>query len=91
MQQAKSVLKHYLSKRLCEWRKASLLTQEEASEKFHISPRAYGDLERGKYCISAVVLVLFLCLMDEDRLLSVIRMLREEIFKIPAYEYSGGK
>ena len=40
--------------------------QEEMAEQLHITSRAYGDLERGRYCFSAAPL-LFLLLMLSDR------------------------
>lgn len=82
MQKFKPAVKKYLSERLYDWRKELSLTQEEVAESFHITPRAYGDLERGKYCFSTVVLLLFLCLLEDDVLLSVVRGLRKDVFKL---------
>ena len=36
------------------------LTQEEMSERLHITSRAYSDLERGCSCCSALALLFFL-------------------------------
>ena len=36
------------------------LTQENMAEQLRISCRAYGDLERGKYCFSSIALLFML-------------------------------
>ena len=82
MQKYKPMVKEFFSDKLYDWRRSSSLTQEEAAESFHITPRAYGDLERGKYCISAVVILLFFCLLDDNTLMRIIETLRNDIFHI---------
>lgn len=72
MQKYKPMVKEFFSDKLYDWRRSSSLTQEEAAESFHITPRAYGDLERGKYCISAVVILLFFCHLDDNTLMRII-------------------
>lgn len=82
MQKYKPLVKKFFSDQLYDWRTASSLTQEKVAEFFHITPRAYGDLERGKYCISGVVILLFFCLLDDNTLMTTIKTLREDIFHI---------
>ena len=67
MKKYKSLTKEYLSKYAVSLRKRRNLTQEEMAESLRITSRAYGDLERGKYCFSSVALLfLFLMLKDEE-------------------------
>lgn len=57
------LLAKLISKELLALRRRLSLTQEAMAEYLHISCRAYGDLERGKYAISAATLMfLFRCL-----------------------------
>lgn len=42
------------------------LTQIQMAEKLNIGSRAYADLERGKFCCSAITLVFFLLLCEND-------------------------
>ena len=59
MTASRILMREYLSGRMEERRKHLLLSQEAMAEALRITPRAYGDLERGKYCASAFVLLLF--------------------------------
>lgn len=61
----KTLAKEFLSEYSRTLRKNKGLTQEEVAVQLRISGRAYGDLERGKYCFSTPSL-LFLMLMLED-------------------------
>ena len=45
-------------------RRQNALTQEEMAERLHISCRAYSDLERGKYCVSAATLLFMLSMLS---------------------------
>ena len=40
------------------------LTQEEMAERLRITARAYSDLERGKYCVSAATLLFMLSMLS---------------------------
>ena len=51
------LLAKLISKELLALRRRLSLTQEAMAEYLHISCRAYGDLERGKYAISAATLM----------------------------------
>ena len=48
MRKFKSLLKPYLRKILHDSRKAVGISQEQMAALLRISPRSYGDLERGK-------------------------------------------
>lgn len=53
MQEYKDAVREHLSSYVCQLRQRRGLTQEEMAEKLRITARAYGDLERGKFCFSA--------------------------------------
>ncbi len=82
MTASRILMKEYLSGRMEERRKHLLLSQEAMAEALRITPRAYGDLERGKYCASAFVLLLFLCRMDDTDVLSLIWDARRTVFHL---------
>ena len=65
MTRYKRFVREFLSEYTDTLRKLRGLTQEEMAERLRITSRAYGDLERGKYCFSAIAL-LFLLLMLSD-------------------------
>ena len=67
MKQYKMLVREFLSEYTCTLRNNLRLTQDEMAEQLRITSRAYGDLERGKYCFAAVTLLfLLLMLSDED-------------------------
>ena len=51
------------------------LTQEEMSERLHITSRAYSDLERGCSCCSALALLM----LKSDELEDFLNRLRKQI------------
>lgn len=68
MTRYKRFVREFLSEYTDTLRKLRGLTQEEMAEQLRITSRAYGDLERGKYCFSAIALLfLLLMLSDEER------------------------
>ena len=68
MTRYKRFVREFLSEYTDTLRKLRGLTQEEMAERLRITSRAYGDLERGKYCFSAIALLfLLLMLSDEER------------------------
>ena len=54
----KMLAKEFIAEHAGGLRRARGLTQEEMAEQLHITSRAYGDLERGRYCFSAAPLLL---------------------------------
>ena len=78
MKQYTTLVKEKLSEYTGSLRKRKQLTQEEMAEQLHITSRAYGDLERGKFCFSAVTL-LFLMLIDDDSQGTLLDTFREKV------------
>lgn len=78
MKQYTTLVKEMLSEYTGSLRKRKQLTQEEMAEQLHITSRAYGDLERGKFCFSAVTL-LFLMLIDDDSQSTLLETFREKV------------
>ena len=60
------LLTKLISKELLALRRRLSLTQEAMAEQLHISCRAYGDLERGKYAISAATLMFLFPMFDPN-------------------------
>ncbi len=68
MNNYKSLTKIFLSEYAAQQRKKIHLSQSQMAEQLRITERAYGDLERGKYCFSATPLLhLMLILTDQAR------------------------
>ena len=78
MKQYTTLVKEILSEYTGSLRKRKQLTQEEMAEQLHITSRAYGDLERGKFSFSAVTL-LFLMLIDDDSQGTLLDTFREKV------------
>lgn len=66
MKRYRELLREYLSDYAFGMRLQLELSQETMAEQLRISYRAYGDLERGKFCFSALALMFLLLLMDEE-------------------------
>lgn len=67
MEKYKEILKDLLSEMTWEIRTERKLSQDVMAEVLRITTRAYGDLERGKYCFSAIALLfLFLFLLEVE-------------------------
>lgn len=73
MRKFKSLLKPYLRKILHDSRKAVGISQEQMAALLRISPRSYGDLERGKSGFSAVTLVFFRALLPDEEIIRIVR------------------
>lgn len=78
MKQFKLLVKDYLTQYVVGLRKKRGLSQEKMAERLHITGRAYGDLERGKYCFSAVSLLAMLMMLNETELKGFFDGLRDE-------------
>ncbi len=68
----RDLLKHYLRGIAILFRHRKNLTQEQLAAMLHISVRSYSDLECGKYCFSAVTLIIFLALLPDEEILHII-------------------
>ena len=75
----KSLLQKQFSLQVKALRQKRNLTQEEMSERLHITSRAYSDLERGCSCCSALALLFFLLMLRSDELKTFLNRLRKQI------------
>lgn len=81
MNNDKTLMKELLIRQAVIIRKERNLTKEQMSELLHITPRAYSDLEKGKYCLSTKSFLYLLLLMnaeDINCLLAEFRQISEE-------------
>ena len=69
MRQHKLLLQAFLSDQAKDYRKENGLSQEAMSELLHIAARSYCDLEHNRSCFSGITLMVFLSMMNEERLL----------------------
>ena len=76
MNRYKESLRQYFSVQAKALRKKRKLTQEEMSEQLHITVRAYGDLERGCSCCSA--LLFFLLMLEPDELTAFLAQMKKQ-------------
>lgn len=79
MSQYKEMTRTFLAGYTDALRKRRALTQERMAEQLHITSRAYGDLERGKYCFSANALLFLLLMLEESEVTSFLQSYRGEI------------
>ena len=77
MQEYKDAVREHLSSYVCQLRQRRGLTQEEMAEKLRITARAYGDLERGKFCFSAPALMALLLILKEDEVAELLNDFRK--------------
>ena len=75
-----SNVKEYLAEYTDTLRKKRKLTQEKMAERLHITSRAYGDLERGKYCFSAIALLFLLLMLKDDEVKEFLDGFREKVY-----------
>ena len=79
MRSYKTLLQRYLKIRLRSYRFTRELTQEQMAELLHISPRAYYDLEIGKYGFSALTLVFFLSALPAYEAAELLQEFRRKV------------
>ena len=84
----KESLRQYFSVQAKALRKKRKLTQEEMSEQLHITVRAYGDLERGCSCCSAIALLFFLLMLEPDELTAFLAQMKKAV---PGAGSAGGR
>ena len=68
MNEYKEITKNYLAAFTDSLRADRKLSQERMAEQLRISCRAYGDLERGKYCFSSIALMFLLGMLKQDEM-----------------------
>ena len=79
MKQYRALARNFLAEYVNALRKRRNLTQDEMAERLRITSRAYGDLERGKYCFSAVALLFLLLMLSEDVAKDFLREFRKRV------------
>lgn len=79
--QHKQRLQRFLAAQLMRFRTEQDLSQEMMAEKLAISPRAYIDLEHGKYACSMTTCLLFLLNLKDEAVLQLLRECRSMIEK----------
>lgn len=82
MKQYQTFAREFLSEYTGTLRKRRKLTQEEMEEQLHITTRAYGDLERGKYCFSALALLFLLLILSEEEVKGFLEKFRKRTHEI---------
>ena len=81
METLKLLLRNCFSEQVRTVRKNRRLTQEEMAEQLRITTRAYSDLERGRSCCSATVLLCFLLILESDELSAFLGQMRKQIYE----------
>ena len=79
MHDYKAMAKKYLSSISDALRTERNLTQENIAEKLRISCRAYGDLERGKYCFSSTALLFMMNMMEDEEVGMLLDGFQEQV------------
>ncbi len=75
----KKITKEFLAEYSDTLRKRRDLTQEEMAEQLRITSRAYGDLERGKYCFSTIALLFLLLMLSDEEVRSFLTGFRKRV------------
>lgn len=86
MKQYKLFVKEFLAEYAGALRKHRNLTQDEMAEQLRITSRAYGDLERGKYCFSALALLFLLLMLSEEEIKCFLEKFRKQADEIERRE-----
>ena len=79
MNQYRALAKGFLAEYTSRLRKKQNLTQDEMAEHLRITSRAYGDLERGKYCFSAVALLFLLLMLSDEEAAGFLKEFRKRV------------
>lgn len=79
MKQYRVLARNFLAEYTNALRKRRNLTQDEMAERLRITSRAYGDLERGKYCFSAVALLFLLLMLSEEETKDFLKEFRKRV------------
>ena len=79
MKQYRVLARNFLAETTNALRKRRNLTQDEMAERLRITSRAYGDLERGKYCSSAVALLFLLLMLSEEEVKDFLKEFRKRV------------
>lgn len=82
MKQHKMLTKEFLAEYTDNLRKLRNLTQDEMAERLRITSRAYGDLERGKYCFSAITLLFLMLMLSDDEWKAFLEGFRKRVYDL---------
>ena len=52
------------------------------AEQLRITSRAYGDLERGKYCFSAITLLFLMLMLSDDEWKAFLEGFRKRVYDL---------
>ena len=91
MDMYKALLKEWFSKYVLEYRKERKLSQEKMAELLHMTPRAYGDLERGKFCFSTQTMLFLFSLLEEAEIIEIIDEFREIVTNVEPIKGRGNE
>lgn len=78
MKPYKLLVKEFLAEYAGALRKHRNLTQDEMAEQLRITGRAYGDMERRKYCFSAHALLFLLLMLREEEIKCFLEKFRKQ-------------
>lgn len=73
MREYKLLLQNLIREAVVEYRIEHGLSQEAVAEILHIAPRSYFDQEHGKYSFSALSMMFFLVVLEDDRIVEFVR------------------
>lgn len=76
MNENKLVFQDFLRSRIHSYRSVHAFSQKHMAEALRISPRSYIDQEHGKYGFSAMTLVYYIFLLNDEEILTFIGELR---------------
>lgn len=76
MNENKLVFQDFLRSRIHSYRSVHAFSQGHMAEALRISPRSYIDQEHGKYGFSAMTLVYYIFLLNDEEILTFIGELR---------------
>ena len=80
MNEYREMTKRYLASYTDALRAKRNLTQESMAERLRISCRAYGDLERGKYCFSTIALLFMLGMLEHEEVDSLLYGFQKQVY-----------
>ena len=66
------------------------MTQEDMAAFLHITPRSYGELERGKSSFSAATLIIFLTRLSDDEIIEIIHDAAQMLSKCEPNDWGLG-
>ncbi len=75
----KVLLQKYVNKSITKYRKENRLSQQEVSSMLRISPRSYIDQEHGKYGYSALSLMFYLSVLQDEQIVDFVRSFMLEV------------